>query len=66
MVSAQTSLDYGVSPVRLERTLPDPIERVWAYLTESEKRAKWFAAGPMGLKPGGKLTFHFQHSGRRI
>ena len=57
---------YGTSPaagtVRLERLLPGPIERVWAYLTESEKRGKWFASGPMDLKPGGKLTFHFHHS----
>lgn len=24
--------------VRIERVLPGPVERVWAYLTESEKR----------------------------
>ena len=33
----------GTSPeqatVRLERMLPGPIERVWAYLVEPEKRA---------------------------
>lgn len=62
----RTEDEYGVSPeagtVRLERTLPGPIERVWAYLTESEKRAKWFAAGPMELRPGGEITFHFQNS----
>lgn len=63
-----TKLDheYGVSPeagtVRLERTLPGPIERVWAYLTESEKRAKWFASGPMELRPGGKITFQHNNS----
>ena len=58
--------EYGTSPeagtVRLERTLPGPIERVWAYLTESEKRGKWFASGPMELRPGGNLTFHFENS----
>jgi len=27
--------------MRLERLLPGPVERVWAYLTESEKRAAW-------------------------
>ena len=31
--------------VRFERLLPGPIERVWAYLTESEKRRKWLASG---------------------
>jgi uncharacterized protein YndB with AHSA1/START domain len=58
--------EYGISPeagtVRLERMLPGPIERVWAYLTESEKRGKWFASGPMELRAGGKLEFHFHNS----
>jgi uncharacterized protein YndB with AHSA1/START domain len=58
--------EYGSAPeagtVRLERMLPGPIERIWAYLTESEKRAKWFASGPMELKAGGKLEFHFENS----
>ena len=40
--------------VRIERLLPGPIERVWAYLTESDKRRRWFAAGPMDLQPGGR------------
>lgn len=34
--------EYGVvtepGTVRIQRVLPGPIERVWAYLTESEKR----------------------------
>ena len=58
--------EYGIAPeagtVRLERMLPGPIERVWAYLTESEKRGKWFASGPMELRAGGKLEFHFHNS----
>ena len=61
-----TNDDYGVAledrTVRLERVLPGPIERVWAYLTESEKRGKWFASGPMELRAGGKLEFHFHNS----
>ena len=40
--------------IRFERLLPGPIERVWAYLTESDKRAKWLAAGDMDLRPGGE------------
>jgi uncharacterized protein YndB with AHSA1/START domain len=58
--------EYGTVPepgtVRLERVLPGPIERVWAYLTESEKRGKWFASGPMELRVGGKLELHFHNS----
>jgi uncharacterized protein YndB with AHSA1/START domain len=46
--------------IRMERVMPGPIERVWAYLTESEKRGRWLAAGPMDLRVGGwvELTFH--------
>ncbi|MEQ8179870.1 MAG: SRPBCC family protein [Amphiplicatus sp.] len=58
--------DYGKridkTTVRFERLLPGPIERVWAYLIEPEKRMKWFAGGETELKPGGKAEFHFNHS----
>jgi uncharacterized protein YndB with AHSA1/START domain len=47
--------------VRLERLLPGPIERVWAYLTESEKRKTWFASGVFDLRVGGKADLHFDH-----
>ena len=39
--------------IRFQRLLPGPIERVWAYLTEPEKRAKWLATGGMDLRVGG-------------
>ncbi len=48
--------------VRLTRLLPGPIERVWEYLTDPEKRSRWFAGGPMELKAGGKYTLHMKHS----
>ncbi|HUP98267.1 MAG TPA: SRPBCC family protein [Usitatibacter sp.] len=48
--------------VRLERTLPGPIERVWAYLTEPDKRALWFAGGPMELRPGGSAELRFHNN----
>ncbi|MEE2689982.1 MAG: SRPBCC family protein [Pseudomonadota bacterium] len=48
--------------IRFERLLPGPIERVWAYLTEPEKRAEWFAGGVTELKAGGRAEFIFNHS----
>lgn len=36
----------------LQRLLPGPIERIWAYLTESGRRRQWLAAGDMELVPG--------------
>jgi len=41
----------------IERLLPGPIERVWAYLTDSELRRKWLAAGEMEMKVGAPFEF---------
>src|SRR3954464_6897374 len=47
---------YGVliepATLKIERLLPGPIERVWAYLTESDLRRQWLAAGEMEMKVG--------------
>lgn len=48
--------------IRFERLLPGPIERVWAYLAESDKKAKWLAAGEIEPQVGGKVEFKFKHS----
>ena len=51
--------DYGViteaGAIRFERLLPGPIDRVWEYVTDSGKRARWLASGPMDLRPGGEM-----------
>lgn len=36
----------------IQRLLPGPIERVWAYLTESDLRREWLASGEMTLEVG--------------
>ncbi|MCB2117404.1 MAG: SRPBCC family protein [Rhodobacteraceae bacterium] len=60
MTSADTIGLYGklTAPDTLviERLLPGPIERVWSYLTDSDKRAKWLASGEMPLKVGAEFT----------
>jgi len=43
--------------LKIERILPGPIERVWAYLTESDLRRQWFASGEMELKVGAPFEF---------
>jgi uncharacterized protein YndB with AHSA1/START domain len=47
---------YGMltepATLKIQRLLPGPIERVWAYLTESELRRKWLAAGEMQMRIG--------------
>ncbi len=47
--------------VRLERLLPGPLERVWAFLTESDKRARWLASGEWELRVGGRIEMRFAH-----
>jgi uncharacterized protein YndB with AHSA1/START domain len=58
--------EYGVlteaRTLRIERLLPGPIERLWAYLTEPEKRARWLAGGPMELRAGGRAELQFHHA----
>jgi uncharacterized protein YndB with AHSA1/START domain len=48
--------------VKLERLLPGPVERVWAYLTESDKRAKWLCGGEFDLRVGGKVRLEFDNN----
>lgn len=66
MSEADAMSEYGViteaGSVRFERLLPGPIERVWAYLTESDKRATWLASGPMQLSVGGRVELFFRHA----
>ena len=58
--------DYGeiIEPatIRFERVLPGPIERVWEFLTDSEKRGLWLASGAMEPRVGGKLTLAYDNN----
>ena len=48
--------------IEFVRILPGPIERVWDYLWDSEKRGEWFASGPMPAKVGETFHMQFKHS----
>jgi uncharacterized protein YndB with AHSA1/START domain len=48
--------------VRIERWLPGPVERVWTYLTDPEKRGLWLAPGAMELRVGGRVEHRFRHA----
>lgn len=58
--------EYGsivdAGSVQFQRLLPGPIERVWAYLTESDRRGTWLAPGEMDLRLGGRVTLTFRHA----
>ncbi|MEO9870923.1 SRPBCC family protein [Ekhidna sp.] len=57
---------YGelIDPTTLqfERILPGPIERVWEYLTDVDKRKKWFTGGSSSLEVGGNIAFVFNNN----
>lgn len=52
---------YGVltepATLKIQRLLPGPVERVWAYLTDSDLRRQWLAAGKMDMKVGAPFEF---------
>ncbi|HEY0944356.1 MAG TPA: SRPBCC family protein [Opitutaceae bacterium] len=52
----------GPGEVRIVRTLPGPIERVWQYLIDPEKRARWFAGGALEPRSGGRVEFAMRHA----
>jgi uncharacterized protein YndB with AHSA1/START domain len=57
---------YGVvtepATLTIRRLLPGPVERVWAYLTESDLRRKWLAAGDMEMKVGAPFKFTWRNA----
>ncbi|HEY9553827.1 SRPBCC family protein [Allosphingosinicella sp.] len=58
--------EYGViteaGAIRFERLLPGPIERVWEYLVDPDKRRTWLADGPMDARAGGQFEYIWRNS----
>lgn len=54
-----TLLESGA--MRFVRDLPGPIERVWSYLVDPDKRGTWFCGGTMGERAGDGFTLRFDH-----
>ena len=48
--------------LQFERLLPGPIERVWHYITDAQKRSEWFCGGTSGINPGNEMQFEFRNS----
>lgn len=48
--------------IQFVRLLPGPIERVWSYLWDGQKRGEWFASGDMPQKVGETFHMRFKHS----
>ena len=65
MTTTHAEADYGVvtapQTVRLQRQLAGPIERVWAYLTESDLRKQWLASGEMEAREGASFELTWRN-----
>src|SRR5436190_19575942 len=48
--------------LKIQRLLPGPVERIWAYLTDSELRRKWLAAGAMDMKVGAPFELTWRNA----
>ena len=46
---------------QLQRTLNAPIERVWSYFVDAEKRSRWFTGGDTLMANGQAFTIVFAH-----
>lgn len=58
--------DYGERlderTVKFERLLPGPTGRVWRFLTESDKRARWLCGGDVETGVDGHVDMHFDNA----
>lgn len=48
--------------LKIERLFPGPLERVWDYLTKSELRRRWLAAGEMEMVVGAPVELVWRNS----
>ena len=47
--------------IQFKRILPGPIERIWSWIVEEDKRRQWLAAGEIELRQGGKVELLFNN-----
>ncbi|HTK58495.1 MAG TPA: SRPBCC family protein [Sphingomicrobium sp.] len=66
MTQLATPPAYGTlgedATLTLERLLPGSIDRVWAYLTESDLRRQWLAAGTMEMRVGAPVELVWRNN----
>lgn len=66
MTQLATPDAYGAlsedATLTLQRLLPGSIDRVWAYLTESDLRQQWLAAGAMEMRVGASVELVWRNN----
>ena len=58
--------DYGKltehNTIEFRRVFDAPVEKVWQFLVDPEKRKLWFCGGSTGDQPGEEIVFEFDHT----
>ncbi|WP_140986725.1 SRPBCC family protein [Asticcacaulis tiandongensis] len=66
MTDKSQNTDYGKvyenGMLVFERLLPGPLEKVWAYIVDGDKRARWFSSGNIPSQAGQYFTMTFNHT----
>lgn len=52
----------GEDAVRFQRLLPGPIERVFEYLVDGDKRGRWLCSGDTDDRIGGRINMTFRNN----
>ncbi|MCX5581413.1 SRPBCC family protein [Kaistia terrae] len=53
---------FARDAVRIERLMTGPIERVWSYLIDPDKRRSWFGGGEIEPRVGGNVEIQIQNA----
>jgi uncharacterized protein YndB with AHSA1/START domain len=53
----------GATEIRIARTFPHSVERVWQALVELDRMAAWLAPGTIDPREGGRIRLDFADSG---
>jgi uncharacterized protein YndB with AHSA1/START domain len=65
MTDTMEASGYGalVEPttLRIERLMPGPVDRIWRYLVDSDKRRRWLAAGEMPMTEGASFELTWRN-----
>lgn len=61
-MSSEAGERIDASTVRFVRLLPGPIERVWLYLVDGEKRRLWLCGGDIPAVVGASTGMHFDNA----
>src|SRR5262252_6632861 len=64
-MTATTSAELGrvidAKTLRMERTFKAPIDKVWSFLVDPAKRARWLAGGTQPTKAGDTIALRFDN-----